>query len=117
MYFCADTLDPSTFDAHLKKTLKPLIIKEKDVTNPYLFRGAPIVITLVRSAGTRTRELWRFLEEASQVDIRLAELEPPSLDKILIKCTGRVPIYVHPSFYRSLKSLYPRDVGGISRDG
>ena len=42
-----------------------------------------MVTTFVRSAGTRTRELWRFLAEASQADIRLAELEAPSLDKIL----------------------------------
>ena len=72
--------------------------------------------TFVRSAGTRTRELWRFLEEASRADIRLAELGPPSLDKILNKCMGRVPIFVHPSLYRSLKLRYPMDVGGITMD-
>ena len=75
-----------------------------------------MVTTFVRSAGTRTRELWRFLEGASLADIRLAELEPPSLDKILNKCMGRVPIYIHPSFCRSLKLRYPMDVGGITRD-
>ena len=26
-------------------------------------------------------------------------------------CSGRVPIYVHPSFYRTLKLKYPMDVG------
>ena len=30
---------------------------------------------------------------------------------------GRVPIYVHPSFYRSLKLRYSLDVGGLSKDG
>ena len=73
--------------------------------------------TFVRSPGTRTRELWRFLEDASRVDIRLMELEPSSLNKILHQCTGRVPIYVHPSFFRALKLRYPVDVGGISRYG
>ena len=62
-----------------KKALNPLItlktFNTKDVTNPYLFRGALMVTTFVRSSGTRTRELWRFIEEASRADIRLAELE------------------------------------------
>ena len=30
---------------------------------------------------------------------------------------NRVPIYVHPSLYRSLKVWFPLDVGGLSRDG
>ena len=57
------------------------------------------------------------MEEASRTDIRLAELENPSLKKILHKYTGRVPIYAHPCFYRALKLRYPMDIGGISRDG
>ena len=31
-------------------------------------------------------------------------------------CSGRVPILVHPLFYRFLKLRYPMDVGGITRD-
>ena len=76
-----------------------------------------MVTTFVRSAGNQTKELWRFIEEASRTDIRLAEMEPPSLKKMSTKCTGRVPVYVHPSFYRPLKLRYPLDVGRISRDG
>ena len=75
-----------------------------------------MVTTFVRSAGKCTRKQWCFLEEASRTDIRMAELEHPSLNRILHQCTGRVPTYVHPSFYRSLKLRYPMDVGGISRD-
>ena len=75
-----------------------------------------MVTTCVRSAGNRTKELWRFIKEASQTDIRLAELEHSSLNKMLPQCTGRVPIYVHPSFYRSLKLRYLLDVRGISKD-
>ena len=120
-YFWSDTLETSTMDHHLTKSLKHLIslktINNKDITNPYLFRGAPMVTTFVRSAGNRTTKLWRFLEEASQTDIRLAELEHPSLKRLLHQCTGRVPIYVHLSFYRSQKLRYPMDVGGSSRDG
>ena len=59
-----------------------------------------------------------FLEETSRTyNLRLAELEYPSFNEILHQCTGRVPIYVPPSFYRSLKLRYPMDVGGISKDG
>ena len=69
-----------------------------------------MVTTFVRSAGNRTKELWRFIEEASRTDIRLADLEHPSLNNMLSKCTGRVLIYVHPCFYRSLKLQYFLDV-------
>ena len=68
-----------------------------------------MVTTFVRSAGN-------FIEEASWTDIRLAEMEHPSLNIMSTKYTGRVPIYVHPSYYRSLKLRYPLDVGGIPRD-
>ena len=76
-----------------------------------------MVTAFVRLAGNRTKELWCFIEEASRTDIRLAEMEHPSLNVMASKFTGRVPIYVHPCFYRSLKLRYPLDVGGISRDG
>ena len=75
-----------------------------------------MVTTFVRSAGTRARELWRFTEEASRTGIRLAELEHPSLSKMLSQCTRRVPIYVHPSFYRFLKLKNSLEISGISRD-
>ena len=76
-----------------------------------------MVTTFVRSPGVRTKELWQFIEEASRTDIVLAEMGHPSHKDLLNKCTGRVPIYVHPCFYRSLKLRFPFDVGGISRDG
>ena len=44
-------------------------------------------------------------------------MEHPSLKKNLTHCAGKVQIYVHSSFYRSLKLRYPLDVGEISRDG
>ena len=114
-------LDPSKITDHqLKTILKPLFsfksINEKSISNPYLFRDAAKVSTFVRAAGTRTRELWRFIQEASCADLRLAELEHSSLKKMLPFCSGRVPILVHPSFYRSLKLRYPMDVGGITKD-
>ncbi len=107
-------------DHILKKTLKPLSslkkIDGKDITNPYLFKSAAMVTTFVRSAGPRTKELWHFLEGASRADAMLADLRHQSLKKLLPFCSGRVPILVHPTFYRSLKLRYPVDVGGITRD-
>ena len=41
-------------------------------------------------------------------------MEHKSLKVMATKCTGRIPIYVHPSFYRSLKLQNPVDVGGIT---
>ena len=110
-------------DFQLRKKLKPLIdlemIDNKLIRNPFNFRGAPMVTTFVRSVSCRTRGVWDFLNQANQTDagIRLAELEHPSVKKMLTFCAGRVPIYFHPSFYRALKIRYPMDVGGVSRDG
>ena len=76
-----------------------------------------MVTTFVHLRDNCTKKLWHFLAEATQADMRLVELEYPSLKKILNNCAGRVLIYVHPSFYNSLKLRYSLDVGGISRDG
>ena len=77
-----------------------------------------MVTAFVRSAGDRTRGVWRFLETACRADagVGLAELQHPSLNQML-NCSGRVPIYVHPALYRSLKVRFSLDVGGLSRDG
>ena len=78
-----------------------------------------MVTTFVRAVGSQTQGVCKFLEEASQldVDVRLAELQHSSFKKLFVKCSGRVPICVHPSFYRSLKVRFPLDVGGLSRGG
>ena len=97
-YFCADVMQSPNIEHHLKNTLNPLItlkiVNHKDITNPYLFRGALMVTTFVHSAGNRTNEFWRFIEEASRTNITLAESELPSLNKMLSQCKGRVPIHV-----------------------
>ena len=96
-------------------------IKEKNISNnisnPYLFRGAPKVTTFVHLAGSRTKGVWSLIEKGSWVDIRLVEMEHPSLKKSLSYCSSQVPVYVHPSFYRALKLKYPLDVRDVSRDG
>ena len=77
-----------------------------------------MVTTFVRSAGNRTKGVWKFLSRVRQTDtgIKLAELEHSSLKKCIPFCSGRVPILVHSSLYRSIKLQFPIDVGGITRD-
>ena len=77
-----------------------------------------MVTTFVRSAGDRTRGVWKFLSTVCQTDtgMQLAELEHSSVKKCIPYCSGRVPILVHPSLYRSLKLRFPIGVGGITRD-
>ena len=119
-YFCEDILEPQHLDHILKKALKPLLsfkkIDNADITNLCNFKNAPMLTTFVRAAGSRTKELWQFIEEASRADVMLADATNTMLKKMLPYCAGRVPILVHPSFYRSLKLRYPMDVGGITRD-
>ena len=87
-----------------------------DITNPYLFKDVPMLTTFVRTAGNQTKELWQFIDDASRTDVMLADTKNSMLRKMLPFCAGRVPILVHPSFYRSLKLRYTVDVGGITRD-
>ena len=111
------SVEPETVaDFQLRKALKPLLdlkkVKDMKVSNPVNFRSAPMVTTFVRSAGDRTRGVWKFLDTVWQTDpgIKLADLEHSSLKRCLNFCAGRVPILVHPSFYRSLKVRFPLDV-------
>ena len=103
--------------------LKPLLqlekIDKKKVNNPLNFKSAAMVTTFIRSAGDRTKGVWKFLDTVRQTDtgVKLAELEHSSLKRCLPFCAERVPILVHPSFYRALKVRFPLDVGGVSSDG
>ena len=93
-------------------------IKDLNVSNLANFRSAAMVTTFVQSAGDRTRGVWKFLSTVCQTDtgMKLAELEHSSLKKCIPFCSGRVPILIYPSLYRSLKLRFPIDVGGITRD-
>ena len=121
MALCTVGLESVT-DHQLRKSLKPLLnlekVNGKRVCNPSNFRGAPMVTTFIRSAGDRSKGVWKFLDTVCQTDtgVELAELEHPSLKRCLPYCTGRVPILVHPSLYRSLKVRFLMDVGGVSRN-
>ena len=122
MAFCTVGLE-LVADNQLRKLLKPLLdlekVQKKRICNPLNFRSAAMVTTLIRAAGDRTKGVWQFLDTVRQADVgvKLAELEHSSRKRCLPYYAGRVPILVHPSFYRSLKVRYPLDVGGVSRDG
>ena len=86
--------DPSKITDHqLKTILKPLFsfksINEKSIANPYLFRDAAKVTTFVRAASTRTRELWRFIQEASCANLSWRNWSiPPSKKCFLFARAG-----------------------------
>ena len=83
------------------------------------FQSAPMVTTFVCLASNHTHVVWWLLERASQADLggKSAELDHLSLKKMQGFCLGRVPVYVHFSFYRALKFSFPMDVVGLLRDG
>ena len=116
---CSVYVVESQLDFQLRKVHKPLLksetIKEKSVANPPNFRGALMVTTFIRLTGSRTNQVWRFLGKASQVEsgVQLSELEYLSLKKRTSFCSGRVPIYVHPSLYRALKLKFLKQAIGI----
>ena len=70
MGLCSIETDELPADFQLRRALKPLLelktVQEKNISNSYLFRGAPMVTTFVRSAENQTKGVWKFLEKASQ---------------------------------------------------
>ena len=77
-----------------------------------------MVTTFVRSAGDRTRSVWKFLDTVCQTDmgIKMVEFEYSSLKRNLNFCAGKVPILVHSSFHRSLKVRFPLDDGRVNTE-
>ena len=117
------TVGPESIADHqVRRSLRPLLdlerINQKRTCNPVNCRSAAMVATFVRSAGDRTRGVWKFLNTVCQTDtgMKLAELEHSFLKRCLLFFSGMVLILVHPSFYKSLKVRFPLDVGGITRD-
>ena len=60
-YFCSDILDSPIIDHQIKRTLIPLTslktVDNKEIPNPYLFRGAPTVNTFDHHMSNRTRAI------------------------------------------------------------
>ena len=116
---CSTETEELSADFQLGRGLKPLIelktVQEKNISNPYLFRGASMVTTFVCLAGNRSKGMWKCLDKASRADIRLVELEHPSVKLCLIVWAGCRFIFTH--FYKSLELQFLLDVSGLSRDG
>ena len=110
------------FNHEQKKALGPLLklkpVCGKDVENLENFPDVIMVTTFVQSAVSRATKVWHILRRAEQArsDVRLADWELLSLKRMNQFCAGRVPVYVHPSLYWSIKLACPLDVGGMSHD-
>ena len=75
--------------------------------------------TFVRSAGSQTQGVWKFLEKASQTDagVSLAELEHPSLKKMALLPRGK-GYYLRSLFILQIRKVqFLMDVGWVSKDG
>ena len=108
----------------MKKILQGLkkrkTFNKKNIEDPRNFPNARLVMTLIR-INERGR-VWELIDHAKKAFPNIAMVDMgKDDDKILRsvrnKIAGRLPIYVHPSLYRSLKLIYPSDVGVIVRDG
>ena len=104
-------------DFQLCRKLKPLLdfkkVEQKNISYPYLFMGAPMVIIFVRSAWGRMKGVWHLIEKVSQPDIRLAEMEHPSLKKALSYCSGQIPELGTGSLRQTVGVLIHEDIRAI----
>ena len=92
--------------------------EKKSVEDPRNFPSAPKLLTVVKSG--ESGQVWDMLREANSafsMSIPLAVWHHPDLKKMKSCCSGRVPVFMHPSLYRAAKLTFPRDVGGVSQDG
>ena len=94
--------------------------KGRSCEDPRNFPHARLVMTLVRVE--KNCKAWELIDYAKKAfpDISMVDMgndEDKKLKTVRNKVSGRLPIYLHPSLYRSLKLTYPNDVGVIVRDG
>ena len=94
--------------------------KGRSCEDPRNFPHARLVMTLVRVE--KNCKAWELIDYAKKAfpDISMVDMgndEDKNLKTVRNKVSGRLPIYLHPSLYRSLKLTYPNDVGVIVRDG
>ena len=55
-----------------------------------------MLTTFVRSAGNRTKELWQFIDEASQTDVMLADIKNSMLKENASLLCGQGPDFSSP---------------------
>ena len=92
---------------------------ELNVEDPTNFPRAKKLLTVVRAGDQTSQQVWEMLKEANSafdISAPLAVWNDPHLKKLVSFCSGRVPVYMHPSLYRAIKLTFPRHVGGVSHD-
>ena len=100
-------------DFQLRKAIKPLLnlekINNKNIANPSNFRSAAMVTTFVRSAGDRTKGVWKFLSTVCQTDtgMKLAELEHSSLKKCITFLCREGPYLGSPGSFVAISPTSP----------
>lgn len=97
-----------------------LYVSGDNVTDPTKFKDAPLLTTFIRvNKDSRTEALWAWINAAKDAipGQQLVDTEHPLLNNLVFKYEGRVPVYIHPSFYRALKLIFPLDVGGMAKNG
>lgn len=107
-------METKSMAPELEKLYKKGVISGKDIEDPANFPGAPRLVTIIRMPNESNKKLWRRLESASEVSVegsKMADWGHPSLKNSNARCSGRVTSYVHPSLYRSLKLMFPEDIG------
>ena len=92
---------------------------KKNCEDPRNFPNARLVMTLIRT--TERARVWDLIDHVKKafpniVMVDMGKDDDKLLRSVRNKISGRLPIYVHPSLYRSLKLMYPSDVGVIVRD-
>ena len=93
-------------------------VDDKTIEDPRNFPNIRKIMTVVRSG--ENLQVWDMLKEANtafNMSIPLAVWHHPDLKKQKVNCSGRVPVFMHPSLYRASKLTFPRDVGGVCQDG
>ena len=91
----------------------------KKVEDPTKFPMANYVLTVVKT-GEKTQQVWTMLREANcifNMPSPLAIFHHQDFRKLRNFCSGRDPVYLHPSLYRAVKLTFPKYIGGISYDG
>ena len=93
---------------------------KKNCEDPRNFPNARLVMTLIKT--TERVRAWDLIEHSKKAfpDIVMVDKgneEDRIMRSVRNKIAGRLPIYVHPSLYRSLKLMYPSEIGVIVRDG
>lgn len=66
------------------------------------------------------RQTLDMVEEATKtfkMSPPIVIFENDEINKLKQFCSGRVPVLIHPSFYRALKLTYPWNIVSLSYDG